>query len=90
MTVPRTRAARRAAATALASAALGIAALGVTAPSASAVTPAGYDICDTIWTDWVYDSAADQAADWAYCRDAGHIPWDAPVGSPTWMDDHSA
>jgi hypothetical protein len=72
--------------------ALGVSLLAVTSATASRGTSqqAIYNPCDTIWIDWVYESPAGQAGEYADCLRWGLDSWDPPYGSWDWIDAHSA
>lgn len=72
--------------------ALGVSLLAVTSATASRRTSqqAIYNPCDTVWLDWIFESTADQAADYGYCLRWGVDSWDPPYGSWDWIDAHAA
>ena len=68
---------------------LGAAAVLPLMPS-SGTASATYDPCNTIFLDWVYEDPAGMMWDYHYCLLFGWPPYDAPMGTWDWINDHSA
>ena len=70
--------------------------LGLAAGAVLPLLPAGgsasatYDPCNTVFLDWVYEDPADMMADFSYCMFFGWPPYEAPIGTWDWINDHSA
>lgn len=57
---------------------------------AAGTASATYDPCDGIFLNRIYHDPANMLRDLIYCLQLGWPPYDAPMGTATWIDQHSA